>query len=307
MGWIDRFDNSRAPELDFRVLTPAAPLRPFVRYYWILKSHGPLRFTNDYLAPDGFEELIFSFAGHYRRSEIHADSRRDELLHGSYAVGCKSVGVHCLRLADIAMVGVKFWPNALHSLLGVRLDDMRNRPVPLRELNLAKLREIETRLYEARDEAAIKRLLDEMLTPADLASHASPLVDYSVRRIFEARGDISIDSLLRDAGTHYRTAERAFQQRVGVSPKQLARVVRFKHAFTALSRRLPRARPPLCPTDFGYYDASHFTKDFRRFTGQSPAAFFRDHGALSTEIFRFCLDVDLCRLDAGSPAQAWSL
>jgi AraC-like DNA-binding protein len=58
--------------------------------------------------------------------------------------------------------------------------------------------------------------------------------------------------------------------------------------------------------DFGYYDASHFNKDFRRFTGESPVAFFRNRDALSTEIFRFCADVDLHRLD-GNAAHSWSL
>jgi AraC-like DNA-binding protein len=285
---------------------PHERLRPFVRYYWILKSHGPLLHTNDYLAPDGFEEIIFSFAGHYRRAEVLENGAQTATLGASYLVGCKSVGVNCLRLANIAMVGVKLWPNTLHSLLGVRLDELDNRPLLLKDLSQPLLHELESRLYEARSEAEIKLLLDQSLSPDALSRRASGLVGFSVRRIFAARGDIGIDALLHKTGTHYRTAEKAFRERVGVSPKQLARVIRFKHAFTALGRAAAEPRKRLSAMDFGYYDASHFNKDFRRFTGESPVAFFRHRDALSTEIFRFCADVDLHRLDRNA-AHTWSL
>ena len=58
----------------------------------------------DPVAPDGFEELIFSFEGHYRRTEIQGDVTRPDILKRSYAVGCKTVGVNCLRLSNLSMV-----------------------------------------------------------------------------------------------------------------------------------------------------------------------------------------------------------
>jgi AraC-like DNA-binding protein len=307
MSWISRFDKSGPSNLDFRVMLPCAQLRPFVRYYWILKSHGATPSTDEYLAPDGFEELIFSYGGKYRRTEIQGSVISRDVLDRSYIVGCKTVGVNCLRLGDLSMVGVKFWPNSLYSLLGIPMSELRGRPMELRDLSERKLLEMESRIFEAQGEEAIKRVLDESLTPAELSRRSGGLVGMSIARIFKARGDIVIDDILKLEGRHYRTAERAFRERVGVPPKQLAKVVRFKHAFTTLNDRSARPRIAIGPLDFGYYDASHFVKDFRQFTGTTPKKFLRSQPGFSTEIFNFCLDVDLNRLESREAERGFAL
>jgi len=308
MTWISHFAKDAVSNLDFRVMLPCASLRPYVRYYWILKCHGTTLSTDEYLAPDGFEELIFSYDGSFRRTEIQGPVTSREVLMGSYVVGCKTVGVNCLRLTDLSMVGVKFWPNALYSLLGIPMTELRGRPMSLQELGVPQLLEMEARIYAATGERAIKLLLDELLSPAELSRRANELVSNSVARIFEARGDIAIDDIVKSEGRHYRTAERAFLERVGVSPKQLAKVIRFKHAYTTLNRGdAARARGAMGPLDFGYYDASHFAKDFRQFTGTSPGKFFRAQPEVSSEIFNFCLDVDLNRLESREAERGFAL
>ena len=288
-------------------MLPCAHLRPFVRYYWILKCHGGAPSTDEYLAPDGFEELIFSFAGSFRRTEIHGAASTREELSRSYVVGCKTVGVNCLRLGDLSMVGVKFWPNSLYSMLGIPMSELGGRPMSLQELGERKLLEMESRLFDARGATAIKQLLDELLTPMDLSRRSNNLVARSIARIFEARGDIAIDDIVKSEGRHYRTAERAFLESVGVPPKQLAKVIRFKHAYNTLTGISRRSHAATGPVDFGYYDASHFAKDFRRFTGTTPTKLFRPQPEVSTEIFDFCVDVDVNRLQCHEAERGYAL
>jgi len=307
MSWISRFDKNGPSNLDFQVMLPCAQLRPFVRYYWILKCHGATPSTDEYLAPDGFEELIFSYGGSFRRTEIQGGEISRKVLERSYLVGCKTVGVNCLRLGDLSMVGVKLWPNSLYSLLGIPMSELHGKPLELLELRERQLLEMESRIFEADGEEAIKRVLDESLSPAELSRRSGGLVGSSIARIFEARGDIVIDDILRSEGRHYRTAERAFRERVGVPPKQLAKVVRFKHAYSTLSSRSERLPAAIGPLDFGYYDASHFAKDFRQFTGTTPKQLLRPQPGFSTEIFNFCLDVDLNRLESREAERGFAL
>jgi len=307
MSWITCFDWAASSNLDFRVMLPCVRLRPYVRYYWILKCHGTAASTDEYLAPDGFEELIFSFGGSFRRTEIQGEPSTSEVLSRSYVVGCKTVGVNCLRQGDLGMVGVKFWPNSLHSLLGIPMNELRGRPMCLQDLGERQLLELESRLFDASGDVASRQILDDFFSPADLSRRTSNLVANSIARIFEARGDIAIDDILKSEGRHYRTAERAFLERVGVSPKQLAKVVRFKHAYTTLTRASRRPNFAAGPMDFGYYDASHFAKDFRQFTGSSPTKLFHEESEVSTEIFDFCMDVDLHRLGTREAERGFAL
>ena len=187
------------------------------------------------------------------------------------------------------------------------MGELRGKPMELRELGERKLLELESRIFEASGEDAIKQVLDESLSPAELSRRSGGLVGQSIARIFQARGDIVIDDILKSEGRHYRTAERAFHERVGVPPKQLAKVIRFKHAYTTLSGGDKRTRGAIGPLDFGYYDASHFIRDFRRFTGTTPRHFLRSQPGFSTEIFNFCLDVDLNRLESREAERGFAL
>ncbi|HYG14269.1 MAG TPA: hypothetical protein VEC12_00845, partial [Bacteroidia bacterium] len=61
-----------------------------------------------------------------------------------------------------------------------------------------------------------------------------------------------------------------FMERAGISPKNLASIVRFQQFYTALAQNREKDFLQKEFYDF-YYDQSHFIKDFKRFTGLPPA------------------------------------
>jgi AraC-like DNA-binding protein len=69
---------------------------------------------------------------------------------------------------------------------------------------------------------------------------------------------------------------------VGIPPKELTRFYRFSHVLRSID--------PVRPVDWtrlahetGFYDQSHFNKDFVAFTGQSPTDFLRLQRRVYTE------------------------
>lgn len=301
MSWITASPPAQTEALYFKVLPPAPALRRWVRYYWVLKDDTRAPQVDEYLAPDGFEELIFSYAEGFRRQEICGAETRDHLLHGSYAVGIKSCGVACSRLGRLAMIGIKLWPQALHSLMRRPLHDLCGRPLALADMNAPVLSELEDRLFDATSESDIKDTLDQCLLRT-LSIESNAMLGFSVRELFESRGASGIHEITRKCGVHYRTLEKAFRERVGVPPRTLAKVLRFKHAFNGLSGTPEGGR--LQALECGYYDQSHFCREFKYFTGSTPTRFFRER--LSVDVARFCLQLDV-RSPGGSPLTAESL
>lgn len=300
MGWISQFEERDRDELHFRILLPSAPLRSFVRYYWVLKCHPNVPVQPEYLASDGFEEIIFSYGGAYLRTETLAGVSRDQVIRRSYVVGCKSPGVTCSRYAALNIVGIKLWPQALHSLLGIALSELDEKVVALQDIARPWLKSLELALFDAKDEQTIKATLDQALERACLGQRSNELLDFSLQRIFTARGNIGVDDILQATGCHYRTLEKQFKQRVGLSPKALAKIIRFKHVMHALQSSntaygAMRLRD-LSVQDFGFYDQSHFIKEFKFFTGATPTAFLRASREISTQVLKFCLSVDVREL-----------
>jgi AraC-like DNA-binding protein len=68
------------------------------------------------------------------------------------------------------------------------------------------------------------------------------------------------------AGFSPRTINRWFTTDIGISPKKLSKIFRFHKALGNLHMQKDRS----FYLDLGYYDQSHFIRDFKEFTGVSP-------------------------------------
>ncbi len=69
-----------------------------------------------------------------------------------------------------------------------------------------------------------------------------------------------------------RTLERMFLSEVGLPPRDLRAILRFQAALARLAHA-QRVGFALFAVECGYADQAHFARDFRRFTGATPAAF----------------------------------
>ena len=59
---------------------------------------------------------------------------------------------------------------------------------------------------------------------------------------------------------------------VGVTPKRVARIYRFARLILSVDARRPVDWPGLAHTA-GYFDQAHFSREFKDFTGHTPAQY----------------------------------
>jgi transcriptional regulator GlxA family with amidase domain len=95
----------------------------------------------------------------------------------------------------------------------------------------------------------------------------------AVRGIRMTHGILLLDELAASRGLTMRTLQRRFAIDVGISPKQLARMIRFQRVFAVW--RDDRPSLARVAAECGYFDESHLARDFRDLAGLSPAAFLR--------------------------------
>ena len=69
----------------------------------------------------------------------------------------------------------------------------------------------------------------------------------------------------------HRFHDRAFEARVGLTPKRFARLLRFQRVIAHAARG--RADWARVAADCGYYDQSHLVHEFRALSGLTPSAY----------------------------------
>lgn len=159
----------------------------------------------------------------------------------------------------------QFFAEPLHELFDATaaLDQL----VPHRELDRVASRVADATDHTQRS-AAVEAFLLARLRPRP----PDPVVAAAVRAIHDARGAIRIGALARTLGISQDPLEKRFRRTVGASPKQFALLLRLRHVLDTYRPGTSLTRLAL---DAGYYDQSHFNREFRAVTGEAPGRFLR--------------------------------
>jgi AraC-like DNA-binding protein len=272
-------------------LAPDARLRPWILCYWLVE---PVRGAEvlpatspDLLIPDGQAELVFRFAGEFTRWHLAEPARR-ERMRASYVIGGRSQSVLTMSPGGLRLAGVKLDPRALRLLLRRPLTDFRDVTAPMADLGHCGLLDLEDEIANLRGADQLAATFDRFFLRAlPGAPNDDAATELLLRRIRASRGAQPILEWAREQRVDVRTVERRFTARMGMTPKQFARIERFKHSYRCMTQRGPKPRGAHLDA---YYDASHFDREFRHFMGASPLSWSKGAPRFSTAIADHLLD-----------------
>lgn len=99
-------------------------------------------------------------------------------------------------------------------------------------------------------------------------------IRYAISKM-QSNSKISIDILAYEINMSKRNFERRFLQYVGLTPVFYNRIIRF-HKAVDLMNKSEKASFTELAYAAGYFDQSHFIRDFKQFYGQAPKEFNED-------------------------------
>jgi AraC-like DNA-binding protein len=186
------------------------------------------------------------------------DGCADILLSGAPSAVGPMTAFRDFELAPGAEIaGVRFRPGRWPAVLGVPGDRIVDAVVPLEDLwGSRRARELRDRGFDVR---AIESLLPQVAAPTP--------AERAIEFLERAGGCASVDELAAEAGLSARQFRRVCVEKTGLTPKLLARVLRFRHAAARVHAAQSAAALAL---DCGYYDQAHLIRDFRQFAGRTP-------------------------------------
>lgn len=251
-------------DVAYREYAPRAALASFVHCIWTFEASADA--TPQPIAPDGRCELILTLGAPY--VELGADTPQPPLLFA----GQLTKPLTLVARGAVSVVGIRFHPHAARSFLGRAADGATDKRLDLVALHGEPARAM---LDAAREAPAEARALAE---------------DYIARRVEGAKLDesvrVAVEAMFAERelapplGLSERQWQRRFKAEVGVSPRMLQTILRFRRVFDAFERPGPPGWVEAALAA-GYFDQPQMARDFRRFLGVSSRQWAAQHLGLS--------------------------
>jgi len=260
---------------------PKPPLNDFVDYFWSMSGYSPPH-SKELTLPDGSADIVFEL----RQSAVRLyDHELREFMFGRAIVCGPHSNYFVIDTAgESDVVGIHFKPGGLRPFAGLPMAELLNRHIPLSELWGTAAEELLERLSDAGTAEERFDLLERLLPSfAGRPLERSSAIRYALTQLQEGR---RVAELVERIGLSHGYLDRLFKNEIGLTPKRIGNLIRFQGTLGRMERGvdLDWAEVALA---CGYYDQSHWIKDFRRFSGLSPLQYrpipgrHRNHASLS--------------------------
>jgi len=248
------------PEVSYQELLPARDLQPYIYCYWTLQTKTTLEV--DYLYRVVADGCIDVFV------ELSAPSE-------SFVMGfCKKYTEFALG-TDFHYVGIRFLPSIFPQVFGVHAKDLSDQSQELSHISADLSDYLASECNRDMTAEEITFTFDRYLSKIfpSVSWNDDPRFDEALMHILTSQGVIQIEQEIK-TGLSPRQLRRKFDQFIGTSPKTFSKVVRFQNILRSKPSSKSLRYNHLF-FDGGYFDQSHFIKEFKQLYGVSPSKAFR--------------------------------
>lgn len=223
---------------------PSEKLSEYIESFWITKDVQEDR--TSIVEPDGCFDIVVY---------IHKDFNR-VLLTGIWD---KPVEVNSYKGVDI--LGVRLFPKSLACFFDMSIGELRNINMEVDAIKFRKPIDIEI-LKHSKD-------INEMISFYELIFEDLLANEYAlIAKLMDEIGlENNISEISESIGVSRRHLARVTKEQLGISPKSYVNIIRFIKAKKML---LEGERLSDIVYECGYYDQSHLTKAFKKYTGKTP-------------------------------------
>lgn len=271
--------------MNYQTFQPHADLRSLVSCYWSLEVPAQHDSQKQRIVPDGCIEMAFILGDDIKR---YTSETEFILQPRAMILGQTIEPFYIEPTGYVNTFAVRFYPYGFANFVSVPINTLANRETPIDILfgqNIAK--ELEYTIAHATStDQRINSIEAFLLERLNSQATIDNIVKMTIDALLSTNGSASIKTILKEDLSKRRQLERNFIRQIGVSPKQLAKVIRLQAALKRMLHENPESLTDIA-YESEYYDQAHFTKDFREFTGINPKEFLGNETvALSTLFYK---------------------
>ena len=243
-------------------------------------------------APGGLVEAFWYFEGattfarerNFPDRDVRADRpfrRSYRVIEGDWTGRCSTACFGGLQASSWVVeapassppvLGVRLHPAGAYALLASPLSEVSGLTVDLQDLAGRAADELIERCHGAVSaEERLRRAADWVTRRVARSPGVDPAVAWVADQIEREEGAVSISELRERAGFSKTRLANAFRAQIGATPKQYARILRFRRALAMVNAGAGSLADVALTA--GYYDQPHMNAEFRELSGFSPREF----------------------------------
>ena len=242
-------------------------LRSYIKKVDLAVSHSKHNITCQTPSfADGLPGLLYQQG----TSPVYLD-REQTQLGNCLLYGQTVEPVKFLTSGSLRMIVIYLYPHAVKQLFGIDAHELKDHCIDVSMLQIQGTGHLSEQLLNIENiDGQLTFLLNYLETLISKTRAGVPLqIMHATDSLMYHGGAISLKKLQDEINLTEKTFQRKFRMYVGVSPKQYQRICRFRKALNQLNANNFSNLTELA-YDNGYTDQSHFTRNFKEFTGINP-------------------------------------
>ncbi len=187
----------------------------------------------------------------------------------SVIVGLQSAKVTLDINKSHKAVRVGFHPGGLYRLIGMPMAGLIDGSYDAADIFGKGISEVNEKLQDAKTFEEIKNTVEDFLLQKLRSLKRNLPFDSAMLEMLRFNGNISMEKMASLSCLSLRQFERISKERIGVSPKFFARLIRFSQAYRLFENSMKVSWTSIAH-QCGYFDQMHFIRDFKEFAGVAP-------------------------------------
>ena len=263
----------------YRKVVPPPPLDAFIDNLWYWEGSDP-GYAKDAIIASGSIALLINL-----RDDALSSYGGDNYATKQRMRGVALSGTHGAPFAINAyqplMMGMQFKPGGAWPFLKPGSDALHDTHISLEDLWGRDAERLHQRLVQApAPDEKFAILLDAFIARAPRDFAHDPAVSTALACFTRAPHRATVAGVAKRAEVSQKKLIRLFRESVGMTPKLFLRVTRFQRVIADLHGRREIGWGDVVE-QHGYYDQSHFIRDFREFSGFSPTGWLKTRSTAS--------------------------
>lgn len=246
---------------------PPAELRNTIKCFWYNSRDVGEIPTNFEVQPDGYAEIIFHFGS-------GCGSITDGVLKplpSPFIMGLLNQPVTVQATKRLEIIAVRCYPWTVFDLLslapGKHIVQICGHPITQLQSPLQEL-------VDAGNIADAVAFVRQYFLNINFGTGFNDTLLKAGKAIKAANGTATVSTVANAAHTTVRTLERKFKQSSGHTVKDVSGLIRFEQVRNQLWLN-PETNLAGLSQEAGYTDQAHLSREFKRYSGTTPALFAR--------------------------------